>query len=235
MKRFATLLMALVMVLSLAMAVSAAGSSVTYKGNGDFFVVEPGSVYTDTDMFENFKGVMPGDVLEETITIKNEYKGCDYIKVSIRGLLHDGDGNPISPKVLEELKADQRNEELTELEYMHDFLDRLELKVMQGNKLIYKGYPSSLDDGLRDDVYLGSLRYGKSMTLDVTLKVPIELSNEYADRIGEVDWVFVISEFDDEDAKTGDETMILPYVLMFAVAVVGLGVLVLGKRRKKNT
>lgn len=234
MKRILTLLMALVMVLGLATTVFAADSAIIYTGKGNIFDLVPGSVYTDTDLFDNFKGVMPGDKRTETITIKNEYKGCDYIKVSIRGLLHDASGNPISPKVLEELKADDRKGELTELEYMHKFLDQLTLTVMQGKKLIYSGHPSSLEKGLEENVYLGSLDKGKSMTLDVTLDVPIEMGNEFADRIGEVDWVVVISEFDYEDAKTGDETLILPYVIMMAAAAAGLAVLFISKRRKKN-
>ena len=41
------------------------------------------------------------------------------------------------------------------------------------------------------------LRYKGSMTLNVELAVDIEMGNEYADRIGEVDWVFVIEERND--------------------------------------
>ena len=236
MKRIMTLLMALVMILGLSMTVFAADSTITYNGQGKLFEFAPGSVYTETDLFENFKGVMPGDKLTETVTIKNAYKSdsCDYIKVSIRGLLHDASGNPISPKVLEQLKADERNEGLTELEYMHKFLAQLDLTVMQGNKLIYSGSPDSLDMGLKENVYLGSLKKGESLTLDVTLEVPLTMGNEFADRIGEVDWVLVVSEMEYEDAKTGDETMILPYVLLLAAAAAGLAVMFVTKRRKQN-
>lgn len=234
MKRFVTLLMALVMVLGLATTVFAAESTVTYTGKDKIFEIAPGTSYTDTDLFVDFKGVMPGDKRTETITIKNGYNGCDYIKISIRGLLHDAAGNPVSPKVLEELKADDRKGELSEIEYMHKFLDQLTLTVMQGTKLIYSGHPSSLEKGLEETVYLGSLDKGKSMTLDVTLEVPIEMGNEFADRIGEVDWVLVVSEFDYEDAKTGDETTIVPYVILLAVAAVGLAVMFITKRKKTH-
>lgn len=234
MKRFMTLLVAVVLVLGLAVPVFAADSTITYTGKDKIFEFEPGSVYTATDLFDNFKGVMPGDKRTETITIKNAYMNCDYIKISIRGLLHDAAGNPISPKVLEELKADGRKGELTEIEYMHKFLDQLTLTVKQGNTLIYSGHPSSLDAGLKDTKYLGSLNKGKSMTLDVTLEVPIEMGDEFEDRIGEVDWVLVVSEMKYEDAKTGDETLILPYVILLAAAAAGLAVLLVSKRRKQN-
>ena len=239
MKRFVTLLMALVLVLGLATTVFAADSTISYKGhvnNKGVFEVAPGTAYTNTDLFVDCKGVMPGDKISETVTIKNGYTGCDYIKVSIRGLLHDASGNPISPKVLAELKADDRKGELTEIEYMHKFLDQLTLTVKHGNDLIYTGHPSTLEKGFEDgkNVYLGSLNQGKSMKLDVTLEVPIEMGNEFADRIGEVDWVLVVEEYEYEDAKTGDETLILPYVILMAVAAAGLALLFVGKRRKKN-
>ena len=237
MKRFMTLLMALVMVLGLATTVFAADSTITYNGKGKLFEFAPGSVYTETDLFENSKGVMPGDTKTEKITIENKCTSCDYIKVSIRGLLHDASGNPISPKVLEQLKADERNEDLTELEYMHEFLDQLTLTVKHGNDLIYKGKPSTLETGFEsgEAVYLGSLNKGdKPLTLDVTLEVPLTMGNEFADRIGEVDWVLVVSEMEYEDAKTGDETMILPYVILLAAAAAGLAVMFVTKRRKQN-
>ena len=113
-------------------------------------------------------------------------------------------------------------------------LNGVSLDIKQGEKVVYTGRPQSLDTSLEEPVYLGSLDKSKSMTLDVTLEVPIEMGNEFADRIGEVDWILVVSEFNYEDAKTGDETLILPYVILMAVAAAGLAVMFISKRRKKN-
>lgn len=44
--------------------------------------------------------------------------------------------------------------------------------------------------------------------MDVQLTVPIEMGNEYADRIGEVDWVFVVEGFDDPVDPPDDDTML---------------------------
>lgn len=185
----------------------AAESTITYKGHSSANVIEfaPGSSYTNTDLFENFKSVMPGDVRNETVTIINAYSGCTYIKVWMRAVLHDEDGNPISEAVLKELQerkasaSDAKDLAMTDLEYMNDFLDQFQLTIWNGEKtdkqVIYKGKPSSLADGFENgNVYLGTLYKNESMKLLVELEADIEMDNRYADRIGEVDWVFVMEE-----------------------------------------
>lgn len=67
----------------------AANSSVTYEGRAEKFVYVPGSEYSDTDLFDNFKNVMPGDSLEQTIYVANNYKGSDYVKIYLRAEAHD--------------------------------------------------------------------------------------------------------------------------------------------------
>lgn len=194
-KQCFSLLLALMLLMSLTVTAFAAGSSVTFE-DGKLIAFEPGSVYTDTDLFDNFKGVMPGDTLSEEVTIRNKSNDCDYIKVYLRAVLHDETGNPISEKVLAELRSDERRGAASELEYMHDFLSQLSMTVQSDGKVIYSASPDELA-GLSENVYLGSLRKGESRKLDVQLHVPIEMGNEYANRIGEVDWVFVVEGFDD--------------------------------------
>lgn len=189
------LLLTLMLLMGLSITAFAAESSVTFEC-GKLIVFEPGSVYTGSDLFDNFKGVMPGDTLSEEITIQNESNDCDYIKVYMRAVLHDENGNPISQKVLEELKDDSRRGAASELEYMHDFLSQLSMTVKNGSEVIYNASPDQLDD-LSENVYLGTIYKGDSTKLNVELTVPVELNNKYANRIGEVDWVFVVEGFDD--------------------------------------
>ena len=59
-RTLSALLLALVL---LAVPVLAADSSVTYQGGAEKFVFLPGSEYTDSDLFDGFKGAMPGDTL----------------------------------------------------------------------------------------------------------------------------------------------------------------------------
>ena len=193
--RFFSLLLAVLTMLSLSVTAFAAESTVTFQ-NGKVIAFAPGSIYTDSDLFGNFKGVMPGDVLTEKITIQNQSADCDYIKVYMRAILHDEDGNPISEKVLAELQADTRKGDASELEYMYDFLSQLSMKVRSGSSLIYEDTADQLD-GLASSVYLGTIRKGETIDLNVELTVPTTLGNEYADRIGEVDWVFTVEGFTD--------------------------------------
>ena len=195
MSRFFSLLLAVLTLLSLSVTAFAAESTVTFQ-NGKVIAFAPGSVYTDADLFDNFKGVMPGDVLTEKISIENQSTDCDYIKVYMRAILHDEDGNPISEKVLAELQTDTRRGADSELEYMYDFLSQLSMTVKSGSSLIYEDTADQLD-GLAGSVYLGTIRKGETIDLDVELTVPTTLGNEYADRIGEVDWVFTVEGFTD--------------------------------------
>ena len=282
-------LMCLLFVLAFAMTSFAADSKVTYKGRKSGFEIAPGSVYVETDLFDNFKQVMPGDVREEKITLTNSYSGCDYVIFHMGALLHDEENNPISPKVLKALTEDERRGTMSELEYMQDFLKQLTLTIWKGEKkpenIIYQGTPDSLESGFEGEkVFIGSLGYKRSVDLNVELAVDIEMGDEYAGRIGEVDWVFVIVErnnsgggddptdetkppmesgeseddrivniFGEEDGpnwmlgrgeegpswnlnspKTGDETQILPYILLLVAALAGMFIVAVGKRKKKN-
>lgn len=201
-----SLLLAMMMVTGMSTTALAAESSVRFE-NGKLIAFEPGSVYTDSDLFGNFKGILPGDSRSEEVAIQNKSDDCDYIKVYLRAVLHDEAGNPVSEKVLEELRNDERRGETSELAYMHDFLSQLSMTVKNGAEVIYNASPDELG-GLTENVYLGTLRKDESLKLDVELNVPITIGNEYANRIGEVDWVFVVEGFDDPTPPAEDDTML---------------------------
>ena len=191
-----SLLLVLLIIIGIPNIAFAADSNVSFDKD-KMIVFEPGSVYSDTDLFQNFKGVMPGDQIEEDIKVENKNSDFDYLKVYMRAVLNDDNDNPISAEVLKELQADSRNQvPVTDLEYMFDFLSQLSMKVWNGSELIYESSPDQLN-GLADNVYLGSLAQNEVLSLKVDLEVPIELGNEYMDRIGEVDWVFVFEGYNE--------------------------------------
>lgn len=185
-KRITSMTLVLLMTFGMSATAFAADSTITYRGITDGFEFQPGSEYTATDLFDNFKGVMPGDVLTEEITFTNSDADCGFVRLYMRAVAHDEKSNPISEKAAE-------SETITS---MTQFLSQLSMKVWNGTELIYDASPDELD-GLAENVFLGTFRTGETATLKVELTVPIQLGNEFADRVGEVDWIFHVEAYNE--------------------------------------
>ena len=181
-----SLVLMLLMVMSLATTAFAASPSITFNGFSKGFDFQPGSEYTETDLFGSFKNVMPGDTVTETITFTNSAADCDFVNLYMRAEAHDETENPLSPKVAEK----------ETVVTMTEFLSKLSMKVWNGTELIYDASPDELD-GLKTNKFLGTYRSGEKATLKVELNVPIELGNEYANRVGEVDWIFHVEAYNE--------------------------------------
>ena len=165
--------------LLLAAALLCAGAlaaSVTYEGGAEDFVFLPGSTYSDTDLFEGFKGVLPGDTIHQTIRVQND-SGAP-VRIYLRA-------DPVNPEDA-------------------DFLNQLHMTVTAGSKEIFDA-AAGVQAGLAENTLLGSFKQDGGTSLTVNLEVPIELGNEYMGRIGTVPWVFLTEEIAaDESPETGD-------------------------------
>lgn len=165
MKMVFTLLLALVVTMGFAVP-AFADSSVTYRDSAEEFIFEPGSDYSPTDLFPDFKGVMPGDTLTETIVVKTDEAQNFRLDVYMRSL------------------GSQENSE--------EFLSQMKLTVEQVGKSTLYEAPADQTAQLTDWVSLGSFHAGAEITLKVTLEVPIEMGNDFQEAIGYLDWQFKV-------------------------------------------
>ena len=217
MKKIITLLITLAVLLSSTVTVFAADGKVTYSGNAGNFVFEPGSEHSLTDLFPNFKGVMPGDTLTQKITVKNDADNKVKVKIYMRSLGAHEDSV--------------------------EFLSQLGLKVSKSeeNKMAYMFDAAANETAqLTDWVCLGTLYSGGEVNLDVTLNVPTSLDNEFQNKIGYLDWEFMIEEFpieegDPKPPQTGDNSnMGLWFTIMICSLIMMIILLVWRKKDKED-
>lgn len=170
-------IMILLCILLIGGSALAASTSVKYEGGAEDFVFIVGANNeTDSDLFDNFKGVMPGDEIVQKIRVQNDTS--KKVRIYMRA-------EPVSA-------ADK------------DFLSQMTLNVKSGDKEIFDAAASKTAQ-LTSNTLLGTFKKSGGTDLTVTLTVPIEMGNEYMNREGTVPWTFLVEEIEDEDTpQTGD-------------------------------
>lgn len=218
MKRLTAIALMLAMAFSAILCVGAEGANVIYSGDAGEFIFEPGSEYSPTDLFPNYKGVMPGDSLTQEVTVRNDASNKVKVKIYMRSLgAHDDE---MSVKFLSGLHLRVEKSAENEMAYMFDAA-------------------ANESAQLTDWVELGTLYSGGVVNLNVILDVPVELDNEYSSQIGYLDWEFKVEEFpiepdDPEPPFTGDTEQLALWIGTFAGAFVLLFILIVVWRRKKK-
>ena len=196
-----------------------AASSVSYEGGAEKFVFLPGSGYSDSDLFENFKGVLPGDVIEQKITVRND------TDKQMRIYMRAEPGKNIPAGVLEQ-------NGLT-VEENRDFLSQLSMTVECRDKEIFDAAPSETAQ-LTENTLLGTFRKKGSTELTVTLTVPATMSNEYMGRVGVVPWTFVVEEIPEDDTPdTGDWFQTGVWIGIAAALAAAILVLLMVQRKRR--
>lgn len=171
MKKLLFLLLALSLLIQ---PVAAQGGEVTYTGDSGRFIFAPGSDHSPTDLFPDLKGLMPGDAITQRITVKNNASNQVKVKIYLRA-------ESVHPEGA-------------------DFLSQLCLTVVKADEPGNFMFDATADQTaqLTDWALLGTLYSGGEVDLLVTIRVPIELGNEYQDAMGAIDWAFKVEEFPSE-------------------------------------
>ncbi len=176
MKKITRVVFALIMMMLVTFTASAADGNVTYSGDAGKFVFAPGSEHSLTDLFPNFKDVMPGDTLTQKIVVRNNAKKS--VKISMRALGAHEDSK--------------------------DFLSKLHLYVEKVTDTPLFEAPADQTAQLTEWREIGVLTSGGEAELMVGLQVPTSLDNNFKNLVGYLDWEFMVEEIDDDGAQTGD-------------------------------
>ena len=211
-----TIMLAIILLLSCAVPALATSGNVTYTGDSGNIIFAPGSKYSPTDLFPNFKDVMPGDSITQKITVKNDASNKVKVKIYMRSL----GAHAVSEEFLSQL--------------------HLRVKKSEDNTMAYM-FDAAADETaqLTDWVCLGTLYSGGEVNLDVVLDVPVTLDNEFKEYVGYLDWQFMIEEYeiepsDPEPPKTGDDAPIFLWAGLMVVSFGALLFLILAKKRKER-
>lgn len=211
MKKLVSVFLALALLVCLAPGALAA-ASVGYDGSLSEFTFSPGSSQSPTDLFPNFKDVMPGDELTQQIVIEHGYSKNVKIRVYLRSL--------------------------GAAEGSEDFLSQMNLSVEHTGEGVLFDAPAHEKAQLSDWVSLGTLYPGGKATLKVTLEVPANMDSSYADSLGSIDWQFKVEELplapgDPTPPQTGDSGELWLYIGVFALALPALLLLLLPRKRRE--
>lgn len=152
----------------------AMAGQVLYTEDGGQIIFISNSEYIKTDLFTDFKDVMPGDRLSQIIRLDNQASEAVDVNVYLRS---------------QGVQAGSA-----------DFLHQLWLQVKTPDDLVIFDAPADETAQLTEWLHLGEVHPGEVMDLNLTLEVPTSMGNAYQNQIGCVVWEFWILETPAEDA-----------------------------------
>lgn len=214
-KCFAFVYVCILLVLCTMPAFAAEGN-VTYSSDAGEFIFAPGSEHAPTDLFPDFKDVMPGDSITQPVTVKNNASNKVKVKIYMRSLGAHEDSVA--------------------------FLSKLQLRVekSEDNEMAYMFEAAAHETAqLTEWVCLGTLYSGGEVNLNVILDVPAELDNTYQQQIGYLDWEFMVEEYeveptDPEPPKTGDDSQLWLWIALMLISLCAVAILLFTGKRKKR-
>ena len=192
--------------------------------NGNLTFTPHKSVGSD-QWFMSFLNMLPGVAHTDSINIENRTNKAQNLYMQVIPLANQAD-------------------------HLDELLELIHMKVYHGNELIYDGtalgksYTNSKQN-LHDVIALGEYAAKATNNIRVELKLDKDVSHERAEHLTEIDWKFMAVEVPDPakptvtptqarpmPPKTGDDNALVRYIVMMAVAMVGLGICILMMKKK---
>ncbi len=182
---------------------------VTYLGGAEQLFVNR------NDLFSNLPFVMPGDVFEQTVSLKNT--GGKAVDLYFYTACPEED--ELLEKIALTLRADTGN----------------------GSRLIYQGPLTGRSlEGRAAAALLGTVMPGGTGTLTFSLDVPKELTNAYSLNASEVRWIFaaetiernITTVYSGKNPNTGDNNGTGIYIIVLAATAAAAAGAIIKKRRR---
>lgn len=179
--------------------------AVSYYGRARQFVFTPGKEENPADLFDMFKGMVPGDRREQEITLRNTAASGAPINLFLRAYVPAAGADATKQEREEAAKAEALLKRMKIQISCDEFSDRPMLEA--------GAYP---DQGMGDWVFLGRFAYDTTSILHVTVEMPADLANAvsgndtYTDNDfqgveAKVRLAFLVEEFDDTTPGGGDD------------------------------
>ncbi|MDL2258231.1 hypothetical protein LJC42_03605, partial [Eubacteriales bacterium OttesenSCG-928-K08] len=162
-------------------------TTVTFVNRRTGFTFNP----TSTDLFANFKNLVPGETREQRINVSNT--SSDVVNIYLRAEY-----------------VDQTLATTANIDLVNEMLQKYATVTIKDSsgKLIYEGavwgnYPNEPTtgkmDSMRNNINLGRFRTGDTLGMTVSLTLDPQLDNRYQDLWGRIKWVFSAMGDDDDD------------------------------------
>lgn len=216
-RNIAILLLTAMLIVGVSASAFADDTCITVETEEAGMVFFPAAEYND--LFNNFRGCMPGDELTQVIELKNRCETVDWLSYSLKAVVHDETNLPVYTE---------------DYVTMNEFLHQLSMTVRCGENIIYEASPDEAG-ALAEFVPLAKLAQGENAVLTVTLSIPEDLGNEYMNRIGEVDWVINAEGDVIPTPPTGDANNTVIWYVLMAIGAAALLTAVFAGRKKKKT
>lgn len=179
---------------------------VEYEGNSHKLIT------ASDDFFSNLGQMMPGDILSDEITLRNTT-------------------NSDAEFFFRTAFSDSLSDEAV------DLLEQIFLEITLGDELLYRGRLKST--ALEEAISLGIYKSGETESFQFTLYMPEALTNTYALRETSVKWIFSVENEELEittppPVKTGDESEIGRYLVLFLLSAFLFGSYTVYRQRKED-
>lgn len=153
-------------------------TSVTFTGGDGEFVFDP----ENTDLFANFKNLLPGETLTQIIEVKNTFGTETGVEIFLRAEdIAQSLSTPETRILVEKLLR----------EYATIIVTDEDGNVIYNGPIWGEPYSDAENpDSMRYDISLGIFAAGESKKLTVTLQLDPAMGNEYQELWGLIKWVW---------------------------------------------